>query len=146
MGERTELEEGTRDHEVRAAGGVVWRRADGGTVEVVVVHRPKYDDWTFPKGKVEKGETDDEAAWREVVEETGLVCELADELPSVEYRDDRDRSKIVRYWTMTVRSGSFVANDEVDELEWLVPAAAAGRLTYRHDVDVLAAFAAGLRD
>ncbi len=126
--------------QVRAAGGVVWR-VDAGEVLVAVVHRPKYDDWTFPKGKLEAGETDEHAAHREVVEETGLECVLGRELPSVRYLDNKGRSKLVRYWEMTVASGEFTPNDEVDQLEWLVLVEARPRLSYDHDRDVLDAFA-----
>jgi 8-oxo-dGTP diphosphatase len=134
-----------QDYEVRAAGGVVFRESaenhsDEASIHLVLVHRPRYDDWTFPKGKAEVGETDEQTALREVLEETGLICELGEELPCVTYRDHKDRSKIVRYWMMTVRSGSFDANDEVDLLEWVSPTEAGERLTYDHDVDLLAAF------
>jgi len=125
--------------EVRAAGGVVYRSFDR-DVELVVVHRQRYDDWTFPKGKSEPGETDEQTALREVLEETGLSCVLGQELPSVTYFDHTHRSKIVRYWEMTVLSGDFVENDEVDELLWVSPAQAGERLTYDHDVDVLSEF------
>lgn len=134
-------EGGSVEFEVRAAGGVVWRRTASGEVEVVVVRRPRYDDWTFPKGKADAGESDEDCAWREVAEETGFVCDLADELPSVTYADHRGRSKIVRYWAMQVRRGSFEPNDEVDVLEWLSLRAAHDRLTHDHDRGVLAAFA-----
>lgn len=142
MGKRSRLGRSVADHEVRAAGGVVWRAVgdDESFAEIVVVHRPAYDDWTFPKGKLDRGESFEDAALREVVEETGLACELGAELPSVEYLDGRGRSKIVRYWAMTVRTGDFAPNDEVDALEWLAPAEVAARLTYGHDVDVLDAF------
>lgn len=138
---REPIDPTTEIHEVRAAGGVLWRRNDGAT-EVVIVHRPRYDDWTFPKGKVDRGESDEDAAWREVLEETGYVAEMGEELPSVTYVDDRGRSKIVRYWVMTVSSGEFVVNDEVDILEWVTVRDAHRRLTYDHDGSVLAAFAA----
>lgn len=145
MGKRSRLHGAVDEHDVRAAGGVVWRpiEDDETFVEVVVVHRPIYDDWTFPKGKLDRGESFEDAARREVVEETGLTCELGEELPSVEYLDGKGRSKIVRYWAMTVREGTFAANDEVDVLEWLAPSEAAARLTYDHDVDVLDAFVVG---
>lgn len=145
MGKRSRLKAGVDRHDVRAAGGVVWREVDDDptAVEVVLVHRPNYDDWTFPKGKLDRGESFEDAARREVVEETGLECELGDELPSVEYVDGKGRSKIVKYWAMTVRRGEFAPNDEVDVLEWLDPVDAAGRLTYEHDVDVLDAFVVG---
>ena len=142
---RGEQDYDEQEFEVRAAGGVLARasvgdQSDQGSIEVVIVHRPRYDDWTFPKGKAEDGETDEQTALREVHEETGFLCELGEELPSVTYRDHKGRSKIVRYWVMNVRSGSFVANDEVDCLEWVTPIAAGERLTYDHDVDVLSAF------
>lgn len=127
----------TLQHEVEAAGGLVWRRCDDGTVEFAVVHRPRYDDWSFPKGKLDSGESFIEAARREVLEETGLECEFGDELPAVEYLDHKGRSKIVRYWSMRVVAGAFEPNDEVDALEWLGRADAADRLTYDHDRSLL---------
>lgn len=126
--------------QVHAAGGVLWK-VDDGARTVLLVHRPKYGDWTFPKGKLEPGETDEEAAHREVLEETGLECELGRELPMVRYRDNKGRTKQVRYWEMTVVGGRFEPNDEVDGIEWLGLKAARKRLTYDHDADVLDAFA-----
>jgi 8-oxo-dGTP diphosphatase len=134
------MPEGSAEPEVRAAGGVVWR-VDDGAVTVLLVHRPKYGDWTFPKGKLEPGESDIEAARREVSEETGFECELGRELPSVSYVDNKGRTKQVRYWEMTVVGGAFEPNDEVDHLDWLRLKAARKRLTYDHDQDVLDAFA-----
>ena len=120
---------------VRAAGGIVRR---GG--EVLLVHRPRYDDWTFPKGKAEADEPDDECALREVHEETGLRCALEDELPSTHYTDARGRPKRVRWWRMQpLADDGFTPNDEVDELRWLNPAAAAELLTYEHDALVIRA-------
>jgi 8-oxo-dGTP diphosphatase len=116
------------DPEVRAAGGVLVR--DGA---IAVVHRPRYDDWSLPKGKLEPGETSEEAALREVREETGLDCELGRELSSTAYHDRKGRSKEVRYWLMTPVGGTFAPNDEVDELRWLAPAAAVALLSYPHD-------------
>ena len=124
--------------EVRAAGGLVWRRGDDGTVEVVVVHRPRYDDWSLPKGKLDGGEGWEDAAVREVLEETGLSVVVGDELPEVRYRDRKDRPKVVRYWAMEAAGGAFEPNDEVDELRWLAPGAAADLLSYPHDVELLA--------
>jgi 8-oxo-dGTP diphosphatase len=137
---RETLDATGEEPEVRAAGGVVWR-VEAGEVVVALVHRPKYDDWTFPKGKLEPAETDEQAAHREVVEETGLECVLGRELPSVRYVDSKGRSKQVRYWEMTVAAGAFAPNEEVDRLEWLDLDDAGRRLTYDHDLDVLAAFA-----
>src|SRR5262249_62077282 len=102
---------------VRAAGGVVVRDRDG-VPEVVIVHRPKYDDWTFPKGKAEDGETDEECALREVREETGLSCELVEPVGVTEYVDAKGRPKVVHWFLMRPLSGEFEPNDEVDELRW----------------------------
>jgi len=113
---------------IDAAGGVVVR--DG---RVLVVHRPRYDDWTFPKGKLDPGESFEEAAVREVEEETGLRCTLGDELASTRY-DVGGRPKLVRYWLMTPESeAAFEANDETDDLRWLTPEDASGLLTYARD-------------
>jgi 8-oxo-dGTP diphosphatase len=120
--------------EVRAAGGVV--RRDG---EVLVVHRPRYDDWTLPKGKLDPGEDFEEAALREVEEETGYRCRLGRELPSIEYRDRRGRLKLVRYWAMEPEAGVFVPNKEVDEVRWLAVEEALELMTYDRDRDVLRA-------
>jgi 8-oxo-dGTP pyrophosphatase MutT (NUDIX family) len=126
---------------VRAAGGVLWRRAKG-DVQVLVVHRPRYDDWSFAKGKQDPGETDEQTAAREVEEETGFRPVLGAELPDTRYRDKHGRWKLVRYWEMTVGGGRFEANDEVDEAEWLGIRAARRRLSYDRDREVLDAFAA----
>jgi 8-oxo-dGTP diphosphatase len=123
---------------IRAAGGVVARDGD-----VLLVHRPKYDDWTFPKGKAEPGESDEDCALREVEEETGLRCALGRELPSVSYLDRHGRPKRARYWLMTPLEGSFTPTPEVDRLDWLAPAAAAARLTYERDQEVLQALEEG---
>ena len=122
---------------VRAAGGVVVRNGD-----VVLVHRPKYDDWTFPKGKADDGESDEACALREVSEETGLRCRLRDELPSTSYVDSRGRPKRVRWWRMDpIEDDGFTPNDEVDEVRWVSTEAAPGLLTYDRDRAVLAAAA-----
>lgn len=123
--------------EVRAAGGLIWRRGAGGAMEVLVVHRPRYDDWSFPKGKCDPGETFEQTAEREVAEETGLVVAFGPELAEARYRDHKRRSKLVRYWAMTVVGGTFVPNDEVDEARWVELAEAAEVLTYPHDVALL---------
>jgi 8-oxo-dGTP pyrophosphatase MutT (NUDIX family) len=127
------------DGRVRAAGGVVWRD-EGGRVEVVLVHRPRYDDWTFPKGKAEPGERDEDCALREVFEETGLRGRLGPELATVTYTDRHGRPKVVRYWAMTVEDGRFAPNDEVDELRWLGLDDAGALLTYERDHTVLRGF------
>jgi 8-oxo-dGTP diphosphatase len=117
---------------VRAAGGVVWRTAAGGR-ELLVVHRPKYDDWTFPKGKADPGEDDLDCARREVTEETGFTCRTGAEVASTSYVDHQGRPKRVRYWSMQVAGGAFAPNREVDEVRWLAPAPAAALLTYDRD-------------
>jgi 8-oxo-dGTP diphosphatase len=121
---------------VRAAGGVVVRRAGAG-VEVLLVHRPAYGDWTFPKGKADPGESDEDCAAREVAEETGLLCTLGRELRSTTYTDARGRPKLVRYWVMEAVGGELRFEHEVDEARWLSPDAAAALLSYERDTDVL---------
>jgi 8-oxo-dGTP pyrophosphatase MutT (NUDIX family) len=125
--------------EVKASGGVVWRRAPGGTLELVVVHRPRYDDWSLPKGKLHAGETWEQAALREVEEEVGLRCRLGAELPPVRYRDNKGREKAVRYWLMEPddRAAPFMPNDEVDEMRWCDFAAAAALLSYPYDAELV---------
>lgn len=129
--------------EVRAAGGVVAGRDPDGGLLVLLVHRPRYDDWSLPKGKCDPGESDEDCARREVEEETGLVCDLGVELPSTHYIDRKGRTKQVRYWAMEVVGGEFVPNDEVDEVRWLAPVEAAGLLSYPHDAVVVEAWAEG---
>jgi 8-oxo-dGTP diphosphatase len=126
---------------VRAAGGVISRRNERGEVEVLLVHRPQHGDWSFPKGKREPGETDEECALREVWEETGLRCALASELPPVSYRDGQGRRKTVRYWTMTA-DGAPEAKNEIDAVRWRSIQDAANLLSYAGDRELLAVFAA----
>ena len=118
---------------VMAAGGVVHRSDENGRREVLIVHRPRYDDWSLPKGKLESGETESEAALREVFEETGLDCALGPEMGSIEYHDQKGIHKVVRYWAMTLRRGQFKRNEEVDEARWLPVPEAAAHLTYERD-------------
>jgi 8-oxo-dGTP diphosphatase len=122
---------------IEAAGGVVWRRSSSGSLKVLVVHRPRYDDWSLPKGKLESGEKALDAALREVEEETGFRCEAQVELHEVRYRDRKDRSKRVRYWAMVPVDGEFAPNDEVDEVRWVTVPDARDLLSYEHDVDVV---------
>jgi 8-oxo-dGTP diphosphatase len=123
---------------IEAAGGVVLR-ADG---RVAVVHRPRYDDWSLPKGKLDADETFEQAALREIEEETGLRVRLVRELPSARYRDNKDRPKLVRYWLMEIEDDpGFTPNDEVDELRWVTAAEAAALLTYDRDRELVEATA-----
>jgi 8-oxo-dGTP diphosphatase len=119
--------------DVKAAGGVV---VDGG--RVAVAHRPRYGDWSFPKGKLDPGESWEQAALREVEEEIGLRCTLGRELPSAAY-DVAAGRKVVRWWLMDVESGAFAPNEEVDEMRWLTPEEAEGLLSYEHDRELLRA-------
>jgi 8-oxo-dGTP pyrophosphatase MutT (NUDIX family) len=127
--------------EVRAAGGVPWRRAPSGEVEVLVVHRQRYDDWSFPKGKLDPGETWEQAAVREVWEEAAVVPVLGPELAETRYRDRHGRPKRVRYWAMPVAADAgFTPGDEVGERRWVAVDDAAGLLSYDLDRGVLEAF------
>jgi 8-oxo-dGTP diphosphatase len=121
---------------IRAAGGVVARTRDG-VGEVVVVHRPAYDDWTLPKGKAKKGESDEDCAVREVEEETGLRCRPGRELESTSYRDSSDREKVVRYWLMQPVGGELRPADEVDDARWVSYEDADRLLSYERDRVVL---------
>jgi 8-oxo-dGTP pyrophosphatase MutT (NUDIX family) len=125
---------------VRAAGGIVLRHTAGGRREVAVVHRPGRDDWSLPKGKVDGDESFEDCALREVQEETGLRCRLHAFVGSTEYRDRRDRPKIVHYWLMDVLDGEFVPSDEVDQMGWMELPIAARALTYERDRDLIASF------
>jgi 8-oxo-dGTP pyrophosphatase MutT (NUDIX family) len=126
---------------VRAAGGLVHRRYENGDEEVLLVHRPAYDDWSFPKGKLEAGEREVDAATREVEEETGLRCRVERELRTTSYRDGRGRPKTVRYWLMTPIGGLLAAANEVDDARFVPLAEARRLLTYDRDVELLDALA-----
>jgi 8-oxo-dGTP diphosphatase len=132
----------TNNH-VRAAGGVVWRPADQAGRQILVVHRPRYDDWSLPKGKCDPGESDADCALREVEEETGYTCRLGPELPSTHYHDNKGRPKTVRYWAMepVAGDGNFTPNAEIDEIRWLPVDEAVKLLSYDHDRPVVHAFA-----
>jgi 8-oxo-dGTP diphosphatase len=118
---------------VRAAGGVVVG-ADG---RVAVIHRPRYDDWSLPKGKLEAGEDPEDGAVRETQEETGLTCRPDVFLRRDTYTDHHGRPKVVDYWLMEPVEGSFSPNDEVDELRWLEVDPALDLLTYDRDRETL---------
>jgi len=129
--------------EVEAAGGLVTRAGVSDDLEVLVVHRSRYDDWSFPKGKLDPDETFEEAAIREVAEETGLACRLVTELAPIRYEDAAGRRKIVRYWHMVPMAGDigdYVFNAEIDDLRWVAMEEAAKLLSYTHDRELLARF------
>ncbi|MDX1889140.1 NUDIX hydrolase [Mycolicibacterium sp. 050158] len=128
---------------ILAAGAVLWRAADSDAAAeplVAVVHRPRYDDWSLPKGKVDPGETEPVTAVREVFEETGFAAVLGRRLAAVSYPVEGD-VKHVRYWAARALGGEFTANEEVDELLWLPPKEALKRLQYPDDRKVLRRFA-----
>ncbi len=119
--------------EIRAAGVVLWRpaaRTPG--VEIALIHRPRYDDWSHPKGKLKPGESAAEAALREAKEETGMDCALGAALPEARYPVG-ERLKRVRYWAARALGGAFECNDEVDRVVWLAPADARAALTHDRD-------------
>lgn len=118
----------------------MWRLGPDGP-EVLLVHRPRYDDWTLPKGKAERGESAEDTARREVEEETGLVCRLGRELPSISYTDNMGRPKTVRYWAMEPTGEvEWEPNDEVDRMAWMGMDEARDALSYDRDITVLDAF------
>jgi 8-oxo-dGTP diphosphatase len=125
---------------VRAAGGLVWRQGPGRGVEIVLVHRPKYDDWTFPKGKLEPGEDEVAAAIREVEEETGLRCEPGAEVGTTSYVDSKGRPKTVLYFEMTPVGGTLAPAHEVDDARWISAEEAPKVLSYEHDRVLLEPF------
>jgi 8-oxo-dGTP diphosphatase len=126
---------------IQAAGGLVVRR-QGGALQIAVVHRPMHQDWSYPKGKLEEGETLEEAAQREVLEETGYGCRLLRFIGHTEYIDRKGRPKVVAYWVMAAETGAFAVNEEVDELRWLSVPEADQLLSYERDRELLAVVAA----
>jgi 8-oxo-dGTP diphosphatase len=125
---------------IRAAGGVITREVSG-VVEVMVVHRPHYDDWSLPKGKADGDERDEETALREVEEETGLKCMLGDEIVVSRYVDRKGRPKRVRWYRMTpMHDAGFVPNEEVDEIRWIPLDEVARLLTYDRERAVIEQF------
>ena len=137
---------GARDERVvQAAGGVIVRHAPSGETRVLLVHRPHREDWTFPKGKLEAGESHEHCALREVEEETGLRCKLGPELAASSYINGKGRPKVVRYWIMDPGNGRAGPRNEVDAIRWASLQEAATLLTYPRDREILTAFAAAVR-
>ncbi|MEG8279165.1 NUDIX hydrolase [Streptomyces sp. AHA2] len=132
------------DTTVLAAGCVLWRRSRAGGPELCLVHRPKYDDWSWPKGKLKHGEEALAGALREVAEETGCRAVPGPELSTLRYLAG-GRPKQVRYWAAEAVSCAFTPSDEVDRVLWLAPAAARDRLTQAHDRPLVDELLATLR-
>ncbi|WP_329120507.1 NUDIX hydrolase [Streptomyces sp. NBC_01465] len=129
---------------VLAAGCVLWRRSPhDGWLEICLVHRPKYDDWSHPKGKLKRGEDALAGALREVLEETGHHCTPGARLPTLRYVANH-RPKKVTYWAAEATGGSFTPSDEVDRIIWLSPLTARHRLTHPRDRDLVDALVAAL--
>lgn len=134
----------TNESTVLAAGCVLWRRSPmDGELEICLVHRPKYDDWSYPKGKLKRGEDPLTGARREVEEETGYTASPGGELPTMRYLAN-GRPKQVRYWAAQAGPGAFAPNDEVDRILWLSPTAARNRLTQPRDRTLVDALLAAL--
>jgi 8-oxo-dGTP diphosphatase len=136
---------GARDERVvQAAGGVIVRQTLRGKIQVLLVHRSHREDWTFPKGKLEAGESHERCALREVEEETGLRCTFGAELPPSSYTNGKGRPKVVRYWIMDPGNGRAEPRNEVDAVRWASLEEAATLLTYPRDRKILTAFAAAV--
>jgi len=118
--------------QIVAAGGIVWRHTKRGN-EVLLIHRPGYNDWSFPKGKVDPGETPRRAARREVAEEAGYICRLGPALGAIDYETTRGYPKTVHYWAMEATGGRFRKNSEVDQVKWLAPTKLSKHLTHERD-------------
>lgn len=140
------MEHQQREEVVHAAGGMIVRSGPVGELQVALVHRPLRVDWSFPKGKLEPGETLEQCAVREVEEETGFHCALGSFVGHTEYRDRKDRPKVVAYWVMVAERGEFAPGREVDELRWVDLAGAARLLTYERDRALLVALGAAAHD
>ena len=140
MSDNTTRSPGTDSRHLAAAGAVLWRNhPDSADLEVAVVHRPRYDDWSLPKGKVDPGETEPLTAVREVAEETGYRAVLGRRLGSICYDVPQGRKR-VWYWAARSVDGDFAPNAEVDRLSWLPVDAAMDRLQYPADRKVLRRF------
>jgi 8-oxo-dGTP pyrophosphatase MutT (NUDIX family) len=129
---------------MRAAGGVICRDGDSGAFEIAVIHRPHREDWSFPKGKLDPGESFEQCAVRETYEETGLYCELDRFVGVTEYTHRKGRPKIVAYWLMGIIGGTFTVNPEADEIRWLSIDEARQLVTYDRDRELLDLVAAVL--
>jgi len=125
---------------IRAAGALLWRESSVGEIEVALVHRPRYDDWSLPKGKIDENETALACAYREVFEETGIKARFTRQLGTVEY-EDNNTQKRVKYWVaQALGTSDFVANEEVDQLRWLKPSDSIELATHQSDKEMIERF------
>lgn len=123
---------------IRAAGALLWRETAERTIEIALIHRPKYDDWTLPKGKIEAGETALQCAYRELIEETGITASFTRQLGNVEYEESGQRKRVI-FWAAqcALEASQFIANEEVDQLIWLTPEHARSKATHESDQEMI---------
>ena len=128
---------------IRAAGALLWREVDSRNLEIALIHRPRYDDWSLPKGKIEGGETALQCAYREVFEETGIKASLTRQLGTVEYEESGELKRVI-FWSAhcSLDTGTFVVNEEVDELVWFTPEDALVKATHDSDRQIIDSFQA----
>ena len=124
---------------IRAAGALLWRENSELKIEIALIHRPRYDDWSLPKGKIEEGESSLRCAFREVIEETGITPQFGRELGSVEYKEPAGLKR-VKYWAAKALTDEFLPNEEVDEIAWLNPEDTLARATHESDKTIIKNF------
>ena len=126
---------------IRAAGALLWRETQERAIEIALIHRPRYDDWTLPKGKIEEGETALQCAFRELVEETGIKASFTRQLGSIDYMENGEGKRVI-FWAAhcALNASTFIANEEVDQLRWLPSEEAIELSTYQSDREMIANF------